>query len=198
MAEENNAQAEKATQQEEKSQDANAGGEQGGGFNPITSEGELSAYKASLRKSIADEFERKQREKDDAETRNRERLEQEKRGEFDKVRQSLETERDEAKAALADRDAKVASYEKLATKRVEAVKAGIPAEALEDFPDDADALEQLTWLEGRAALLAKLIPAGTATGGGRVMATPQPQGTMPNDRIEAEMERLKRTGAYGI
>ncbi len=118
------------------------------------------------------------------------RVEQEAKGEFDKVKQSLIEERDAVKTDKNEMAAKVASYEKLALKRVEAVKAGIPAEALDDFPDDADALEQLTWLEGRAALLAKLIPAGAATNGARVPATPQSQGVTKSE-YERAVEQMR-------
>lgn len=97
------------------------------------------------------------------------------RGAFDEVKQSLTKERDDAKAAETDLRAKVEKYEALTKTRVDAIKGELPAEATEDFPADADALDQLTWLEGRKTLLAKLTPATTQHP--RVPATPAAQGT---------------------
>lgn len=193
MAEKPETKATELVQNDENPKDAHAGGEQGEGFKPITSEAELSAYKATLRKSIADEFERKQRDKDEAETRNRERLEQEKRGEFAQVRQSLETERDEAKAALADRDARVEAYEKLAAARVESLKVDLklPEEVLKRFPADAEILAQLAWLEEQGDLATVYrTEGGRPTNGARVPATPQSQGVTKSE-YERAVEQMR-------
>jgi hypothetical protein len=141
------------------SQDAQPGGEQGEtGFKPITSEAELSQWKSNTRKLIADEVRSRldeERQKQDEEAKQaRERDEAEKRGEFDKVRVSLETERDTFKATAATLAERVEQYESLAMKRVDALKdeLKLPDEVMKRFPADADALAKLSWLEEQGEL----------------------------------------------
>lgn len=104
------------------------------------------------------------------------------KGNFEKVKTDLETERDGFKTERDQLTAKVDRYEALTKTRVDAIKGELPAEAVEDFPADADAIDQLEWLEGRKALLAKLAPAA-AQGNGhpRVPATPPAQGNVKQE-----------------
>jgi hypothetical protein len=94
-----------------------------------------------------------------------------KRGEFEKLAnerataiESLTGERDGYKT-------KVDRYAAIAAKQVEERLKALPDEAKEDFPKDADALDQLAWVDARAQLVAKLTP---QTGAGvRLPITPQ-------------------------
>lgn len=85
-----------------------------------------------------------------------ERAEAEARGEFEQVKQSLITERDAIRTELDTVKEKVARYDELAKGQVESAKKGYPAEALVDFPTDADPLDQLTFLDQRQQFLAGL------------------------------------------
>jgi hypothetical protein len=99
------------------------------------------------------------------------------KGNFEGVKASLEQERDGFKSERDTLAGKVDRYEALTKTRVDAIKGELPAEAVEDFPAEADAIDQLEWLDGRQKLLAKLAPA-VANGSGhpRVPATPAAQG----------------------
>lgn len=193
MAENPETKATELAQNDENPKDAHAGGEQGEGFKPITSEAELSAYKATLRKSIADEFERKQAEKERSENADRLRVEQEAKGEFDKVKQSLIEERDAVKSDKDAMAAKVASYEKLAAARVESLKVDLklPEEVLKRFPADAEILAQLAWLEEQGDLATVYrTEGGRPTNGARVPATPQSQGVTKSE-YERAVEQMR-------
>lgn len=88
-------------------------------------------------------------EKAEAERVERERKAAEERGEFDKVRQSLEAERDTFKTDAQAKAERLERYEAvigpLVAERLEAVKAASP-DVAEGFPKDADTLSQLDWL----------------------------------------------------
>lgn len=118
----------------------------------------------------------------------RARNEAEAKGEFETVKTSLVKERDDA---IGERDglkAKVESYEKLAAARVEEAKKALPAEALEDFPADADPLAQLEWLTAREKLIASLgiKPNGEATP--KLPKTPGASEGKPGPTKEQEAE----------
>lgn len=112
------------------------------------------------------------------------------KGDFEKVKTDLETERDTAKTERDGLAQKVTAYEALTTTRVAALKAELPAEAVEDFPADGDPLDQLTWLEGRKALVEKLAPASGDTKP-RVPATPPANGK-PNGLTKEQQEAVNR------
>ncbi len=96
------------------------------------------------------------------------------KGDFEKVKTDLESERDGFKTERDTLAGKVERYEALTKSRVDAIKGELPAEATEDFPAEADAIDQLEWLDGRQKLLAKLAPATQQNGHPRVPATPPP------------------------
>lgn len=156
------------------------------GFQPITTEEQLNEWKSKTRRhliaEIKDELKTEQAAKDREAAEQRERDEEVKRGEFDKVRTDLESKLTAADSEVQALAAKVEKYEKLTASRVDAIKGELPAEAVEDFPAEADAIDQLEWLEGRKTLLAKLAPAA-ANGNGhpRVPATPQAQGNVKQE-----------------
>lgn len=176
---------------------ANPGGQQGEyEFTPITSEAELAGWKANVRKAIAadvrKDIEAEQQRKEAEAERERERESQEAKGEFDKVKVSLESERDEARDELGKAQATVEAYDEIAKAQVEAGRNELPDEALEDFPADAEPLEQLRWLESRKALVAKLVPAnGNPNGKPRVPATPTPNGK-PDEITDEEKAARNR------
>jgi hypothetical protein len=176
-----------ATQNDgDESQNAKPGGEQGdGGFKPINSEAELSAWKSSTRKAIADdvrkELAEEQRKRDEDARAKAEQDEAVKRGEFEKVKTDLEAERDEAKTEADTLKARVEQYETLAAKRVDALKdeLKLPDEVMKRFPDDADSLVKLTWLEEQGEL-AKLYrtEGGGPRDGVKLPKTPDANGTV--------------------
>ena len=177
-----------ATQNDgDESQNAKPGGEQGdGGFKPINSEAELSAWKSSTRKAIADdvrkELAEEQRKRDEDARVKAEQDEAVKRGEFEKVKTDLESERDAAKTEADTLKDRVEQYEALAAKRVDALKdeLNLPDEVMKRFPDDADSLVKLTWLEEQGEL-AKLYrtEGGGPKDGVRLPKTPDANGTVP-------------------
>jgi hypothetical protein len=132
------------------------------GFKPITSEADLAAYKDGLRKSIAADvkrqFEEDQTRKEADAKAEQERKDASARGEFKVVEESLTKELNESKATATSLQEKITKYEELTKIRIEAMKKDLPAVAIEKFPDDADPLVQLEWLEDRADMVAKLSP----------------------------------------
>ena len=105
-----------------------------------------------------------------------------KRGEFEKVKTGLETERDTAKTEADTLKDRVEQYEALAAKRVDALKdeLKLPDEVMKRFPDDADSLVKLTWLEEQGEL-AKLYrtEGGGPKDGVKLPKTPDANGTVP-------------------
>jgi hypothetical protein len=102
----------------------------------------------------------------------RKRTELEKAGEYEEAKKSLV---ENLATVTGERDAlaaKVARYETIAKEQVESLKKDIPAEALAKFPDDGDPLDQLAWLEDRAALVKVLRPNGKVKSGGALAKTP--------------------------
>lgn len=164
-------------------------------FKPITSESELAAWKGRTKKAIIEEVKadllREQEQRDADAKAEADRKAAEDRGAFEEVKQSLTKERDDAKAAETELRGKVDRYEALTKSRVDAIKGELPAEAVEDFPAEADAIDQLEWLDGRKALLAKLAPAAVnGNGHPRVPPTPPPGGPVKPDI----RENLKASG----
>jgi hypothetical protein len=113
------------------------------------------------------------------------------RGEFDQVKAAIETERDEVKAEAERIRSENERYAALATKRLESLKADLdlPAEVMKTYPADAPILDQLDWLEDRAAIWEAARQANGGPKGAVVTATPKAAGsTQPDiDRITADM-----------
>jgi hypothetical protein len=112
----------------------------------------------------------------------RERQDQEAKGQYEEVKASLIQERDTAKTEADTLKARVEQYEALAAKRVDALKdeLKLPDEVMKRFPDDADSLVKLTWLEEQGEL-AKLYrtEGGGPKDGVKLPKTPDANGTVP-------------------
>lgn len=133
------------------STNANAGGQQGEGFKPITSEAELSSWKDGVRKSIAADIRRQLQDEQAAEAakadEKRKQDEAAARGEFDKVRTELEGK---VTSAESERNA-LKGENDLLTEYFNAQFAA----ALKDFPEsivafapaeDASFADKKAWL----------------------------------------------------
>lgn len=111
------------------------------------------------------------------------------KGNYEAAKASLEAERDGFKTERDTLAGKVSQYEALAAKQVAALKGDLPAEALEDFPAEGEPVEQWAWLEARAALVAKLAPAGQGQHP-RVPATPKSDSAARN-AVQEATERMR-------
>lgn len=115
------------------------------------------------------------------------------RGEFEKAQEGYKAQIASITAEKEALAASIARYEALTQARVTSLRSGIPEEAMEDFPSDADGLSQLEWLENRANLLAKLkVGSGDSSGNGsppRPPATP-PEEKPPKDITEAQKKAI--------
>jgi hypothetical protein len=108
---------------------------------------------AARRQAEADakaRFEKDATDRAEAERVEKERKDAEAAGEFDKVRTSIETERDTFKTRAETAEAKAGEYEKLitpiVTERLDRLKAA-SAEVAKGFPAEASVLDQLAWLD---------------------------------------------------
>ncbi len=181
-----------AEQDGKESKDAQSGGKQDGeGFKPITSEAELSAWKSSVRNAIAadikKQFDDEQRKRDEDAKAKAEQDEAVKRGEFDKVKASIEEQRDAAKSEADSLKSRVEQYEALMARQLAArkVELKLPEEIMKRFPADADVLTQLEWLEEKAADIAII----RAEHGGPANGIIHPKTPLPNGVTKTEYEK---------
>jgi hypothetical protein len=127
-----------------------------------------------------------------------ERKRQTEAGEFDKVRASLETERDGVKAERDALKETVANYETvigpIVDERFKALEALGDKDILAAYPKDADALAKLAWLDDPRLkpLLARADDDPTNVR--RFPRTPRPNDGKPS--VEDEKRALVQTGSY--
>lgn len=156
-----------------------------------------AAARKEAEKSALAKFEADQQAKQQAEKEERERQEAIKRGEFDQVKTDLEQR---IAAASGERDqltTRLTAYETALTPMIDSLKGELPAEALKGYPEEADAVARLAWLQERKELVATLRPAGDGTPAPRVPATPRPNGaTPPADPAKDERARRQAMRSY--
>lgn len=173
-------------------------------FKPITSEAELAAYKDGLRKNLLDEARRQaaqeQRDREAQEQRTRDQDALVAKGQFDTVKQQLESDRD---AARTDRDAHKAENDQLRQAMKDGLTqswAALPDTVRKlgerDHPED-DVLGRWTFLHDATTkeLIAEL-----------TKGDPSPRGSGPNPpagssterTVEDEMKALAASGQYRL
>ena len=146
---------------------------------------------ATARKEGREAAEKAAKDREAQSEKDRERDDLVRKGKFEEAEAQYKNDLAAAKAERAELDTKVQKYQDLTAARVENLKTEIPEEALEDFPEDADMLIQLEWLESRKALLAKLNVGG---GGGNVKPppTPKPGGAGTEKPTDKQLEAVRR------
>jgi hypothetical protein len=138
----------------------------------------------------------------DADKAERERKEQEARGEFDKVRQSIEVERDGFKADLDTTKGRL-------DRALELLKSGVQGkvdsltkadpELAKAFPADADVLDQIAWLDDprTKAVIdrvdAEVKQATAPKGNGRSAQAADGQNPVAEEKARREFARQNRT-----
>jgi hypothetical protein len=148
---------------------------------------ELDARMAAARKEGKSAAEKAAADAQTAAQAERERKEAEERGEFHKVRESLESERDTAKSEADSLKSRVEQYEQLMQRQLASRKAELklPEEIMKRFPADADVLTQLEWLEEKAADIAII----RAEQGGPANGIIHPKTPLPNGVTKTEYEK---------
>ena len=120
-----------------------------------------------------------------------------KAGDFEKVETTL---KGQLADLTADRDKKQKRLDDLNEAlggRIEELKKGMSDVQLEGYPEDGDALDQITFLEKRKAWLEKLGTAGERQRGTN-NTTPDRTSRTTGNIQQQELERIQRNGSYTV
>lgn len=159
-------------------------------------EAEVNRRIAAARKQAEAEAKRKveteAEAKRKAEEEERQRQAQIAAGEFDKVKADYEATIASLSTESTTAAERITAYEAAITPLVDALKGELPAEALADYPEAADAVTRLGWLQARKTLVSALRPDSLVVVA-RTPKTPIPEGN--GVKITSLVD--KRQAGYG-